>query len=194
MSLADTDPSRAGDYVLRTATADDADAIAALHAESWRDAYRGLVPDDFLGAALDGERRQAWRERFAEPDEERRLILLAVANDLLVGFTCVLADEAEPPHGLLLHNLHVKPGWRGRGIGARLLHESRAWVQRTAPGEPMHLWVIEGNTDARAFYRAVGGVEGERQINVMAGIDVPAVRYVWPPLDIPDPSSLIPNR
>jgi hypothetical protein len=35
---------------IRVATAADADAIAALHAESWRSAYRGLIPDDDLGA------------------------------------------------------------------------------------------------------------------------------------------------
>ena len=169
------------EYLLRIAAPADADEIAALHAESWRSAYEGLVPDDFLGAALDRQRRQAWRDRFAAPDTDRRMVRLAVAGGQLVGFTCVLAD-AEPALGPLLDNLHVKPGWRGLGIGARLLADSRAWAQRIAPGEPMHLWVIEGNTAARAFYRARGGVEGERRINVMAGIEVPAVRYTWPPL------------
>jgi GNAT superfamily N-acetyltransferase len=169
------------DYFLRLARPFDAGAIAALHTESWRASYRGLVPDAFLGDALDGDRLQAWRDRFASPDPERRLIVTAVAGDRLVGFTCVLAD-AEPAHGPLLDNLHVKPGWRGRGIGARLLHESREWVRRVAPGQPMHLWVIEGNAEARGFYRSQGGIEGGRRINRMAGIEVPAVRYTWPPL------------
>jgi GNAT superfamily N-acetyltransferase len=97
--------------------------------------------------------------------------------DVLVGFSCVLAD-ADPGHGPLLDNLHVKPGWRGRGIGAHLLRESRAWSQTIAPGRPMHLWVIEDNTAARTFYQAQG-VEGERRVNEMAGIEVTAVRYTW---------------
>ena len=171
------------DYLLRQARPDDAEAIAALHAESWRSAYQGLVPDEFLGDRLDVERLQAWRDRFSAEDASRRIILLAVSGELLIGFTCVLAD-AEPSHGPLLDNLHVKPAWRGRGIGARLLRESRDWVRRAAPGQPMHLWVIEGNVDARAFYRSQGGVEGERRINMMAGIEVPAVRYTWPGVDI----------
>ena len=171
------------DYRLRDAAAEDADAIAALHAESWRSAYTGLVPDDFLGASLDLERRQVWRDRFASPDAGRRMILLAVSDERLVGFTCVLAD-AEPSHGPLLDNLHVKPAWRGRGIGARLLNESRAWAHRVAPGQPMHLWVIEGNTAARAFYRALGGVEADRRINMMGGIEVPAIRYTWAALSV----------
>jgi GNAT superfamily N-acetyltransferase len=165
------------DYILRHALASDTEAIAALHAESWRSAYRGLVPDDFLGPGLDAERLQAWRERFASLDPDR-LVLVAASDDQLVGFTCVLA-AAEPGFGPLLDNLHVKPGWRGRGIGARLLHESRAWVRQIAPGQPMHLWVMEGNTAARAFYRAQGGSEGERRVNEMGGTPVTAVRCTW---------------
>jgi GNAT superfamily N-acetyltransferase len=169
------------DYHLQHARTEDADAIAALHAESWRSAYRGLVPDVILGDALDAERRQAWRDRFAAPDANRRFTLMAVSGDRLVGFACVLAD-ADPSHGPLLDNLHVKPGWRSRGIGARLLHEAREWVRQIAPGQPMHLWVIEDNAAARAFYRAQGGVEADRRINVMAGVEVPALRYTWPAL------------
>jgi GNAT superfamily N-acetyltransferase len=166
------------DYVLRHALASDTEAVAALHAESWRSAYRGLVPDDFLGPGLDAERLQAWRDRFANVDPDRRLVLVAASDDQLIGFTGVLAD-AEPALGPLLDNLHVKPGWRGRGIGARLLHESREWVRQVAPGQPMHLWVMEGNTAARAFYRAQGGSEGERRVNEMGGIPVTAVRCTW---------------
>jgi GNAT superfamily N-acetyltransferase len=175
----------AADYVLRHASASDVDAIAALHAESWRSAYRGLVPDDFLGPGLDAERLQTWRDRFATAPAAPRLVLLALsAEGLLVGFTCVLAG-GEPGFGPLLDNLHVKPAWRGRGLGGRLLHASRVWVREVAPGQPMHLWVIEGNAPARAFYGAQGGVEADRRVNDMAGTDVPALRYVWPALADP---------
>ena len=163
---------------LRLATPDDADAIAALHAESWRSAYPGLVPDEELGAALDGERRQFWRSRFAAPDPDRRVVFVITSNDLLVGFACLLAD-AEPEHGPLLDNLHVRPGWRGHGIGRRLLHESRAWSRAIAPGQPMHLWVLEGNTPARRFYRNQGAVEVERRSEERGGMTIAVWRCVW---------------
>ena len=165
---------------IEIASPDDAAAIAALHAESWRSAYRGLVPDDFLGPRLDEERRQAWRERFASPHPERRVVFTARApDDRLVGFSCLLAD-ADPGYGPLLDNLHVKPDVRGAGIGARLLEVSRAWAAGIAPGRPMHLWVIEGNTRARRFYVAQGGTEGERRVQDMAGAQVIAIRVTWP--------------
>ena len=165
-------------YIIRLGGVGDTDAIAALHAESWRSAYQGLVPDDVLGEGLDAERLQFWRDRFAGPHPERRVVFTAMADETLAGFACALAD-ADPLHGPLLDNLHVKPGWRGHGIGARLLQESRAWCHTIAPGQPMHLWVLEGNVAARGFYFAQGGVETERRIDHRGGMDIVSLRCVW---------------
>ena len=166
------------DYVVRPGAADDLSAIAALHAESWRSAYRGLVPDDVLGDGLDAERLQFWRDRFASPHPDRRAVFAATSDEALVGFACVLAD-ADPLHGPLLDNLHVKPGWRGHGIGARLLHEARSWSRAIAPGQPMHLWVLDGNLAARRFYRGQGGIEGDRRVEHRGGMDIVSLRCTW---------------
>ena len=163
---------------MRPGTTDDVEDIAALHAESWRSAYGGLVPDDVLGEGLEAERLQFWRDRFASPHPERRVVFAAVQGQVLVGFACVLAD-ADPTHGPLLDNLHVKPGWRSYGIGARLLSDSRTWSHTIAPGQPMHLWVLEGNTAARGFYRAQGGVETDRRIEQRGGMEIVSLRCIW---------------
>jgi GNAT superfamily N-acetyltransferase len=164
--------------IIRIGAPDDAAAIAALHAESWRSAYRGLVPDDDLGDGLDGERLTFWRARFASPDPDRRIVFVAIVDGLLVGFACVLAD-ADPLYGPLLDNLHVKPGWRGHGLGARLLQKSREWSHAIAPGQPMHLWVLAGNGPARQFYRRQGGVEEGRRVEHRAGMEIVSLRCMW---------------
>lgn len=171
-------PARRFVASIRLGTPADAGAIAALHAESWRSAYRGLVPDDDLGEGLDAERLEFWHKRFATPDAERRVAFLAMSDHLLVGFACVLAD-ADPGHGPLLDNLHVKPGWRGHGIGALLLHKARDWSRSIAPGQPMHLWVLEGNAPARRFYRNQGGVEVERRSEDRGGMTIAVWRCTW---------------
>ena len=79
---------------VRLGTPDDADAIAALHAENWRSAYRGLVPDDDLGEGLGAERLQFWRTRFAAPDPYRRVVFLAMSLMSLQLWTIV--DLAGP--------------------------------------------------------------------------------------------------
>ena len=170
------------DDAIAFAACSDAAAIAALHAESWRTAYRGLYADEFLDGPILEERLRFWTERMSAPNPERRHVIGATANGQLVGFACVLLD-AEPGWGPLLDNLHVKPAYKGHGIGARLLAASRDWVARAAPGEPLHLWVMEGNLPARRFYDRQGGTVVERAtVDDGPGIGQPALRYVWPPL------------
>jgi hypothetical protein len=48
----------------REATALDADAIAVLHAESWRRAYRGHLSDAYLDGPIFKDRTSVWRGRF----------------------------------------------------------------------------------------------------------------------------------
>jgi GNAT superfamily N-acetyltransferase len=160
---------------------EDAVAIATLHVESWRSAYRGLLPDAFLDGPVVENRLILWRERLNGPAADRRLVLKAILRGELVGFACVLLDD-EPAHGPRLDNLHVRPPLKGGGIGSLLFHSALDWVGRTAPGQPMHLWVIEGNVPARRFYDRHGGVVAERRtLEVVPGIPVPELRYVWPP-------------
>jgi GNAT superfamily N-acetyltransferase len=160
------------------AVRDDAPAIAALHVDSWQSAYRGLVPDAFLAGPVVPDRLHLWTARLAVPDDTR-LVLKAMDGEALVGFTCVLRD-ADPAWGPLLDNLHVRPDRKGAGIGLQLFTASREWSSLVSPGQPMHLWVIEGNTEARRFYDRQHGEVVERQIlELTAGIHVPALRYVW---------------
>jgi GNAT superfamily N-acetyltransferase len=169
-------------YAIVVAQPTDASAIAALHVESWRSAYRGLYPDEFLDGPLLEERVRFWNARMHAPAPERRHVLTAAAEGALVGFACVLLD-AEPDWGPLLDNLHVKPAFKGHGIGTRLLSASREWAANAAPGQPMHLWVMEGNTAARRFYDRQGGTVAERTtVDVVPGTAQPVIRYSWPPL------------
>jgi GNAT superfamily N-acetyltransferase len=165
--------------------ADDADDIAALHAESWRSAYRGFLPDAFLDGPIFDERRELWVARMCAPDPHRRCVLKAVSGGMLVGFACVLLD-AESCWGALLDNLHVKPALKRQGIGRRLFEEARRWVDVTARGTPLHLTVIEGNVDARHFYHRLGGTIVERTTReVIPGIEVGILRYVWEAQAVP---------
>jgi hypothetical protein len=55
--------------MIRSATPGDARAIATIHVEAWRAAYRGIVPDEYLDSlSIDG-RESTWRQNLlaAEP-------------------------------------------------------------------------------------------------------------------------------
>ena len=164
------------------AGAEDAEAIASLHAESWRSAYRGLMPDSFLDGPVFEERRALWAERMHAAQPDRRFVCKAVDDSgTIVGFACVLLDE-EPEWGALLDNLHVRADAKGSGVGYALFQACLDWVRRTAPGTNMHLTVLEGNERARRFYeRQRGTLIARQEIEVLPGVYRPVLRYSWPP-------------
>ena len=54
----------------RTANHDDIDAIATLHAESWRTAYRGMFRDEFLDSNVFADRLEVWQQRLSAPKKK----------------------------------------------------------------------------------------------------------------------------
>ena len=68
------------EYAIVVAASRDASAIAALHAESWRSAYRGLYPDEFLDGPILEERLLI----LARTDEQRRIRIAGTSSPRLL--------------------------------------------------------------------------------------------------------------
>lgn len=145
---------------LRTAGPDDAEAIALLHADSWRRHYRGAYSDTFLDGDVAADRRTVWSQRLADRRARGATVLAEHGGDL-VGFVHVVFD-ADEKWGSLIDNLHVVNDRRRSGIGAALITRAAEAVTGDADGDAVHLWVLEQNTQAQGFYRAFGGVCVER--------------------------------
>ncbi|MGK9231434.1 GNAT family N-acetyltransferase [Inquilinus limosus] len=159
---------------IRPATAADAAAIADLHQRSWRSAYRGLLPDAYLDGPAAGDLAAHWGKVFAK-DEPRRVVLVAAAPDGLAGF---VAAWPKGPERALIDNLHVAPGLRGGGIGRRLMGRA-ATELRYLGFRAAVLEVIEGNCDARGFYRRLGGQEGELFVEPIGGHPTRVIPVAW---------------
>jgi hypothetical protein len=145
---------------LREATEHDAAAIAKLHADSWRSAYRGILSDEYLDNRVRLERAALWQQRFLERAEKPFFVILAEAEKVLAGFACVFPDE-DPTYGAFLDNLHVVPHRTGRGIGRRLLTAVAERLQADGRRGGLYLWVIAQNARARQFYSKAGALEVE---------------------------------
>ena len=162
----------------------DAEAVAQLHADSWRRHYRGAYSDAFLDGDVVADRLAVWTDRLREPDPRRCTIL--AENGGLLGFAHTLFND-DPAWGALLDNLHVADGHRRRGIGSRLLALTAEGVVARPESTGLHVWVLEQNVDAQAFYETRGGSrEGRDLVSPPGGIvsrlaGSPAkLRYAWP--------------
>jgi GNAT superfamily N-acetyltransferase len=163
----------------RLAQPSDAEAIAQLHARSWRENYRGAFLDAFLDGDLPGERLGVWRERLDRP-AGNQLVVVAVAGASLLGFVCVYGAH-DPQWGSLVDNLHVGHAAKRNGIGSVLMRRAGAWLADRYTEQAVYLWVLEGNAPARRFYERVGGRNaGVSTTETHGGARVQSCRYVWP--------------
>ena len=149
------DPAPIAGLTYRTARPGDAQAIAGLHADSWRRHYRGAYTDAFLDDEADTVLGDMWAGRFAAPDPSTRTIL-AERDGKVVGLAHTVLGS-DPAWGALLDNLHVSYDLKRQGVGTRLLALSARAVLDAVPASGLYLWVLEQNAAARAFYEARGG-------------------------------------
>jgi GNAT superfamily N-acetyltransferase len=178
----------AKDIIFRAATLEDAEAIAALHAASWKEVYAAILDPAFLAGPVDEQRRSVWNERLSAPSASQHVILAEQGDDLL-GFVCAYRNR-DPVWGSFIDNLHVAAAARGRGIGTALMAKVAGWASTRRGHSSFYLWVFEANESARRFYERKGG----RAVEIMDdtapdGSLTPSVRFHWP-----DAGALLPRR
>jgi GNAT superfamily N-acetyltransferase len=163
----------------RQAQLRDADAVASLHARSWRENYRGSYSDAFLDGDLLGERLAVWRERLADPPANQ-WVQVAVDGEQLGGFVCVYCAH-DPEWGSFIDNLHVVQTAKRGGIGSSLMRQAGGWLDLHHPGLGVYLWVLEVNSSARRFYERLGAHDAGVSITeTHGGAVVRSCRYSWP--------------
>jgi GNAT superfamily N-acetyltransferase len=145
------------DAAVRTAKPDDVAEIARIHRETWRTAYRELLPDEVL-ASLD-DTGAAWADVVAQGQ-----VLVATEGAWTVGF-CVagrapaeeaaLADGAAPADAdqVALVSVLVEPRWGRRGHGGRLLATAAHALTGLTRGIA---WIPEADPASRGFYEKAG--------------------------------------
>jgi len=184
----------ATDLWFRAADPGDAQAIAGLHADSWQRHYRGAFSDAFLDNDVAGYLLPLWAERLAIPDPRARTILAERDGELVGLAHTILGQDAT--WGAFVDNLHVAYGVKRQGIGTRLLALTAQAVLDWSPSSGLYLWVLEQNSDARAFYAARGGACVERrEVAPPGGV---AARLNGKPIGLTyawqDPSKLLAGR
>lgn len=154
-------------YSIRPAEPADADAIAAVHGQSWDESYRGLLPDEIIDRQMTPEGfLKSWRQRLTHPEPDSAQVLVAEAMDesgasRLVGFVSAGSsrDDWHDCKGEI-RALYLLKAFQKRGIGDALWN---AGVRHLAAQEllPGHVVTLVENPTV-GFYQRVGAVEFER--------------------------------
>jgi RimJ/RimL family protein N-acetyltransferase len=140
--------------MIRSATLDDARAIAEVHVKSWQAAYRGLLPQEFLQSLSVDRREQQWQTSIVN----REHVLLVYELESVVAF-CSFAptrdDDLDKTKVAELGTMYALESVWGQGIGRKLWHAATTQMCERGFSEVM-LWVLRGNEHAIKFYERMG--------------------------------------
>jgi GNAT superfamily N-acetyltransferase len=162
------------DVVIRSATPDDAEAIARVHVSSWKRAHAGVLPEEFLDSLDTGSRLGEWKRILGEG---RGSTIVAEADGRALGFASWGPSRDEDAEGgdVELYAIYLDPEAWGRGVARDLM---RTVLSEVRPGTPMSLWVPATSERARHFYRRHGfHPDGIERIDEVGGTPVTQVRY-----------------
>jgi GNAT superfamily N-acetyltransferase len=166
--------------VVRPAEIGDAAAIARVHVETWRTAYRGLLPDDFLAALDQAGYEQRWARTLKDGNGR---VYVAEDSGRVVGFASGGPERAgEDAYAGELYAIYVLHESQGHGHG-RALVRAVAQALREMNLTNMIVWVLRDNHPARHFYERLGGVYVRSQPITIGSALLQEVSYGWRSLD-----------
>ena len=166
--------------VVRPAGGDDAAAIARVHVDTWRTAYGGLLPDDYLAALDAGGYEERWRRTLIGGSGR---VYVAEDEGRVVGFASGGRERAgEDGFTGELYAIYVLREAQGRGHGRRLV-QAVAQGLREMRLPNLIVWVLRDNRDARRFYERLGGAYIRSQPITIGSATLQEVSYGWKSLD-----------
>ena len=147
---------------VRPARPEDAAAVAAVQAITWRTAYRAVLPEELLDSWDEEGAADAWRAAITSPPTPAHGVLVAVERDEVVGFAAygpaeVPAEEGPHPAGPTTEvaALLVEPRWGRRGHGSRLLAAVADRARATGAAR-LQIWLPEQDRVSAAFFESAG--------------------------------------
>ena len=163
--------------LLRFAKPSDLSEISRIYAASWKQAYRGMVPQAYLDRLPEDFGVPSFSQRL-----EQGIYTMTVAEHQGALLGCVIygpsREEDHDDWGEIC-SIYVLPSHVGKGVGHLLLEHAMQKMQRIGT-EKVFLWVLEQNLHARRFYERHGfSFEGERGQIVIEGMTLSEFRYVW---------------
>ncbi len=152
---------------------DDKTALSRVYEESWKFAYRGIIPQSYLDSIPPGR----WASAADRPGM-RSLVLLD--GNTMAGTSSVCASRFPEMSGFgEIVSIYLLPEYIGKGYGKPLLEAAKKALFEMGFSD-LFLWVLEENERARRFYERNGFVLTDSAIETeIGGKKLREIRYIF---------------
>ena len=169
---------------IRKAMPSDAAEISNVHINSWREAYRGLLPEAFLNdrPLYFKSRYELWKMILENADQ--MIFVAECSQNGVVGF--ISGDHGREPEYkdyAEVQCLYLLEKYHHQKIGFKLLKSF--FDKAKARGfQKAYLWVLKDNPTIN-FYKKTGGFfNGHSQEENIAGQNATEFCYLWHSLNL----------
>ena len=159
--------------IRRITKTDDLEKIGNIYAQSWKTAYKGIVPQSYLDA-LSGSR---WSAVLLKSDYAAYVI---TAGGEYIGTSSICAAREQNMEGWgEIISIYLLPEYFGTGYAGMLL--AAVMDALLSDGyKDIYLWVLQENKRAQRFYEKHGFRQTPDRITIeIAGKELTEVRFVY---------------
>jgi ribosomal protein S18 acetylase RimI-like enzyme len=167
-------------FNIREANQDDVAGMAKVRVDTWRAAYQGIVPDDFLAGLSYQSTSERWQKAFWE-NRSPNVAVFVAENERreIVGIAiCGPEQSQDPVYQGEIYVLYVLPQYQNQGIGRELAAACVGHLTQQLAVETMLIWVIAENP-YRRFYESLGGKPVKEKTKEIGGKLISEVGYGW---------------
>lgn len=164
---------------IREARLEDGAGIARVHVDTWRSAYRGLLPDAVIDSRTYERRLERWVQTLQMIDVSSEGVFVAQADDgRIAAFASGgPARDASLGYAGELYTLYVLQEYQSQRIGRALVRAVARYLAGLG-AHSMLVWALDGGP-ANRFYAALGGRVLVRQPFEQDGYTLHEIGYGW---------------
>lgn len=151
---------------------DDRVKVSLVYEESWKSAYKGIIPQSYLDSIPKGK----WCNSLDVPG---RHTILLLDGERIIGTSsyCASRWDAMKGYGEII-SIYILPDYCTKGYGRALLQSAIDGLAEMGFGD-IFLYVLEENHIARRFYERFGFVNSGRYLDdYIGGRALREIQYV----------------
>lgn len=171
------------DVKIRIAQPGDEPSIAKVHIQAWQEAYKGLLPQDYLDQLSSelGERIDMWKRIMINP---KRWAWVAEGSQGTVGFALFGPPRDQNREGYIeLGAIYLLASEKGNGIGFALL--SAGFNKMKDLGyKKAYCWVLENNPTIKFYERSGAQFSNQVKEDDIGGKNFKELAYEWNDLNL----------
>ena len=163
--------------IIRKGELKDCAGIARVEVDSYRSAYAGIFPDEYIDHFTYEEQEGDWQKWF-ESNKDEILYLAENQPEEICGYClCKIKKDIYLGYDAEMVALHVNRKIHRQGVGSALLDKAMQELQIRGCASVM-LWTLRDNPIRKWYERLGGKVIGEKKSDI-DGCEIVEIAYGW---------------